>query len=746
MQDRIDEFEGRSTSGDKPKEMDELFKKPFDTMGSQLSAAPMALKILGQLTLVATNRDFALNDGKTPVKFDYLKYPGSFRASLSQVSNETWYSFYQAHKGMYRIKLTTGQVKNHLKRALDALFKGTDAEIESQFPISIKRIGEVADEAITESRKVVDQFEKTQNVIQELIDSGINKREDAKSKKQQNALNIQIEDRRKADKARQLKENKQQRADLQKEIAKVQNQFDAAIAATEPSGWATAGTLLLGALGPILDSVGQMSQRTRYIRGKNKTKIIKKEASIGSAILKGLAGLSSKSSNFLAAFNSDKEQIAESDIDNLLAQQPEADPINIEKEYANKNLANAIKLFQALVPDVGKFFKKDGTLDLVALNIANSVPSSTKKIEATHKEVQGYKAKGANQSVLNKFENIIKSFLKILGELKQASEKGIETLPEEEKLFKEEKKKLKALVDIDSTMLSGTPGITKKGPNNRNLKKRAAENDDEDDADKIKSAHMKLMTLKEQLNRAQEQNRQESRRARKLNEDLQKSMDKLDQFNSVNATLFETIEVLREGLQSLGELREQWAQLVLFFEEMASLINLNLGKPLKDFVERAKATKNIIDQDGKDAIGDYSKETLYEIAYKASSTAFVVNRRADAYHKISQDHLMPTANKIPKLMALDPADPSQFQQMKDGKAQVIAESQASIAAIQEIIKESQEDYENKIEAKKKELDNNFKLAGIPELESREKRDLENQIKETGENINSWGYGDDDYSG
>jgi hypothetical protein len=56
MQDRIDEFEGRSTSGDKPKEMDELFDKPFDTMGSQLSAAPMALKILGQLTLVATNR------------------------------------------------------------------------------------------------------------------------------------------------------------------------------------------------------------------------------------------------------------------------------------------------------------------------------------------------------------------------------------------------------------------------------------------------------------------------------------------------------------------------------------------------------------------------------------------------------------------------------------------------------------------------------------------------------------------
>jgi hypothetical protein len=179
---------------------------------------------------------------------------------------------------------------------------------------------------------------------------------------------------------------------------------------------------------------------------------------------------------------------------------------------------------------------------------------------------------------------------------------------------------------------------------------------------------------------------------------------------------------------------------------MASLINLNLGKPLKDFVERAKATKNILDQDGKDAIGDYTKETLYEIAYKASSTAFVVNRRADAYHKISQNHLMPTANKIPKLMALDPSSPSQLQQMKDGKAQVIAEAQASIAAIQEIIKKSQEDYENQIEAKKKELDNNFKLAGIPDLESRVKRDLQNQIKETGDVINSWGNGDEDYAG
>ena len=107
---------------------------------------------------------------------------------------------------------------------------------------------------------------------------------------------------------------------------------------------------------------------------------------------------------------------------------------------------------------------------------------------------------------------------------------------------------------------------------------------------------------------------------------------------------------------------------------------------------------------------------------------------------------MPTANKIPKLMALDPADPSQLQQMKDGKAQVIAEAQASIAAIQEIIKKSQEDYENQIEAKKKELDNNFKLAGIPDLESRVKRDLQNQIKETGDVINSWGNGDEDYAG
>ena len=78
-------------------------------------------------------RDFALNDGKTPVTFNYLKYPGSFRASLSQVSNETWYSFYQAHKGMYRIKLTTGQVKNHLKRALDALFKVCDNHTNSLY-------------------------------------------------------------------------------------------------------------------------------------------------------------------------------------------------------------------------------------------------------------------------------------------------------------------------------------------------------------------------------------------------------------------------------------------------------------------------------------------------------------------------------------------------------------------------------------------------------------------------------------
>ena len=71
-----------------------------------LTAAPLSIAILGQVQLVAGQRDFSL--APPPNGFKCIKYPDSFRANLVHLSNEGYNAFLQAHTNMDQIRLSTG--------------------------------------------------------------------------------------------------------------------------------------------------------------------------------------------------------------------------------------------------------------------------------------------------------------------------------------------------------------------------------------------------------------------------------------------------------------------------------------------------------------------------------------------------------------------------------------------------------------------------------------------------------------
>ncbi len=71
-----------------------------------LTAAPLSIAILGEVLLVAGQKDFSLTP--PPKGFEYIKYPDSFRANLVLLSNEGYNAFLQAHTNMDQIRLTTG--------------------------------------------------------------------------------------------------------------------------------------------------------------------------------------------------------------------------------------------------------------------------------------------------------------------------------------------------------------------------------------------------------------------------------------------------------------------------------------------------------------------------------------------------------------------------------------------------------------------------------------------------------------
>ena len=56
--------------------------------------APATINLLGQVMVIASKVDVSFLRYSPKFKFEYIKYPDSFRATLLQVSNGLFFSFY----------------------------------------------------------------------------------------------------------------------------------------------------------------------------------------------------------------------------------------------------------------------------------------------------------------------------------------------------------------------------------------------------------------------------------------------------------------------------------------------------------------------------------------------------------------------------------------------------------------------------------------------------------------------------
>ena len=88
-------------------------------LNSQLACAPFALSVLATVNLIAAEgRDFELVAKEDIPKFKHLKFPDSFRATISNLSNEACNAFFRADSAMHRIYLTMKQVPKHVEGAM----------------------------------------------------------------------------------------------------------------------------------------------------------------------------------------------------------------------------------------------------------------------------------------------------------------------------------------------------------------------------------------------------------------------------------------------------------------------------------------------------------------------------------------------------------------------------------------------------------------------------------------------------
>ena len=63
-----------------------------------LTPAPLSIAVMGQLMLIAGEKDFSLENQRPEKGFQLIQHPESFGACLVRVSNSGWRAFNEAHK------------------------------------------------------------------------------------------------------------------------------------------------------------------------------------------------------------------------------------------------------------------------------------------------------------------------------------------------------------------------------------------------------------------------------------------------------------------------------------------------------------------------------------------------------------------------------------------------------------------------------------------------------------------------
>jgi DNA segregation ATPase FtsK/SpoIIIE-like protein len=138
-----------------------------------MTAGPLSVNYVGNLLVLASKRDFPLSHSPN-FPFQYIKNPGSFRATLAQVSGSMYSALLGAHTAMDRIQLNIQQVPNHVKTALKLVVAGSPMLIEIMLPKTLETIGRIADESAAHARTTFQKFSSLQELIAEIIEANTN--------------------------------------------------------------------------------------------------------------------------------------------------------------------------------------------------------------------------------------------------------------------------------------------------------------------------------------------------------------------------------------------------------------------------------------------------------------------------------------------------------------------------------------------------------------------------------------------
>jgi len=130
--------------------------------------APMVIALLGELAVLSNQyQDFGLEtpEGAT---FKHIQYPKSYKTTLMQICDESYYTFNSAHHNMDQLRQQTARVPRLLSNIVTLLVTGDDEDVHDYLPILLKGIKKIAQDSKSLFHETAEKFDQTASLIDEV--------------------------------------------------------------------------------------------------------------------------------------------------------------------------------------------------------------------------------------------------------------------------------------------------------------------------------------------------------------------------------------------------------------------------------------------------------------------------------------------------------------------------------------------------------------------------------------------------
>jgi hypothetical protein len=617
---------------------------------------PTVIALLGQLMVLSGKIDFSLQENAPRDGFKYMRHPESFRASLVQVSNDGWGAFMNAHKNMDKIQLYMQQVPAQVKTAIKILSQASPKLVERLLPITLNKIQEIGRTCVELSAETESKFADVMLLLGELLAVTESSRGTHEQQLAQVEVELNVTASQKVIMEQIGEQLKKRQQETDAAVSKYRAAYDDALKKI-PTGWKVLVQDLFRAAINVVNFVPQM---------------------IG---MGGLGGGKGGGGGNIPSFGGGSSP-------------------DFEKS----------KIFAV----VGNVFNQVGKLKNAVTNIfkGKDVKDNPTSLFSTFDNVFGYFEDGLKGASPNEFSTKARGFI----DSGKAIAKGLENMfsqyPAKPINESEQDQAMQSLDKLAQDMqpmvaeghqMTGGLATGQEPPSGQG----GVSGDifSGNYGNERYKAYLSLAALRD----AESRSDQIFGQVMKFHEEMKELVGKMAMLNLKEINFKEILELLRQGIQILAKIRQQWGKLVQFFSLVAVRAEVALNQTLVPFVEYAKQAEQMIGEGGLDQKDrEFFLNLLQEQAQDINKVAYFLYTLSSTYFDVSTRFLMDRLAGLSQMLATDNEDQRQ-------KLLIDLRNQANEAqdAIKVMSQQRREEYTRLVDARKRELDSVVKSLGGP---------------------------------